>query len=186
MNPSAKFVITPSDHVILKEVEFLDKLRKALSFANDNEAILTLGISPTRPDTGYGYIHYGKDDGTGVHKVKQFMEKPDLKTAEKFLSSREYLWNAGIFVTHCKTILKAFDKYTPEIIEILGKGKSKYNTPEEQAFIDQAYPTTPNISVDYAIMEKADNVFTIPANIGWSDLGTWGSLYAFRLSLIHI
>jgi len=178
LNPKATFIVAPSDHVILKENAFVDKINQAVSFATTNDALLTLGISPTRPDTGYGYIKFEENNEKGVHKVERFTEKPDLDTARLFLASGRYLWNAGIFIWNVESVLKAFEKYTPEIHKILGAGNGVYNTPAEQAFIDKAYPTTPSISIDYALMEKADNVYTIPSEFGWSDLGTWGSLHA--------
>ncbi len=179
LNPDANFVVAPSDHIILKEKAFIKNLQKALVFTSDNEAIVTLGIQPSRPDTGYGYINFDKKNNDGsIYKVLQFREKPDLKTAQTYLASGDYLWNAGIFVWSAKTILKAFETLSPEIHEILEAGNSVYNTTKEQAFIDKSYPTTPSISVDYAILEKSPNVYTLPSDIGWSDLGTWGSLHA--------
>ncbi|MFQ5447209.1 MAG: mannose-1-phosphate guanylyltransferase [Saprospiraceae bacterium] len=180
LNPAANIVFAPSDHVILKEEEFLEKIRKAIAFAATNDALLTLGIEPTRPDTGYGYVHYSKEHKDGVHKVHKFTEKPNLETARNFLDSGEYLWNAGIFIWNVKSILKAFESNANDIFAILSKGAGLYNTPEEQAFIDEHYPGTPNISVDFAILEKSENVYTLPASIGWSDLGTWASLHAER------
>ncbi len=178
LNPKATFVVAPSDHIILKETAFVDKINQGVRFAAENEALLTLGISPTRPDTGYGYIKFDENSQNGIHKVERFTEKPDLDTARLFLASGRYLWNAGIFIWNVESVLKAFEKYTPEIHQILGEGNGVYNTPQEQAFIDKAYPTTPSISIDYALMEKADNVYTIPSEFGWSDLGTWASLHA--------
>lgn len=180
LDPNANFVVAPSDHVILKEEEFVKNLRQALTFTASNDGIVTLGITPTRPDTGYGYIHFDKTSQDGIHKVRRFMEKPDLEKAEQFVNSGDYLWNAGIFVWSAKTILSAFENLSPDIYRILSQGQQKYNTPEEQAFIDRHYPETPSISVDYAILEKSENVYTIPADIGWSDLGTWASLHAER------
>ncbi len=180
MNEDANFIVAPSDHVILKEDFFIRQLEKALAFTAKNDALVTLGITPTRPDTGYGYINFGEETELGVHQVKRFMEKPDLETAKQFLDSGDYLWNGGIFIWHTNSILKAFRENAPDILDILEKGKSYYNTDKEQAFIDETYPTTPRISVDFAIMEKALNIYTIPSDIGWSDLGTWNSLYAFR------
>ena len=178
MNPEATFVIAPSDHVILKEKKFLGKIEQALDHASTHEAIVTLGIQPTRPDTGYGYIE--SSGGTGdLQKVASFREKPDTATAQKYLDEGGYYWNAGIFVWSVKTILNSFQKNAGEILEILSKDKSKYNTAEEQDYIDEVYPLTPSISVDYAILEKATNVSTIPADIGWSDLGTWNALHAY-------
>lgn len=177
LDPNANFIVAPSDHVILKEAAFLEHLQKALDFTANNEAIVTLGISPTRPDTGYGYIHFEKQAMNGLHRVIEFKEKPDLDTAISYVTSGEYLWNAGIFVWSAHTILSAFEKLCPEVHGVLAAGKANYNTAEEQAFINENYPKTKSISVDYAILEKSDNVFTIPADIGWSDLGTWGSLH---------
>lgn len=180
LDPQANIVIAPSDHVVLKEQAFLDKINRGLSFASSHEALVTLGIQPSRPDTGYGYIQFQSESDGGVHKVLRFTEKPDLATAMEFVTSGEYLWNAGIFIWNVGAILKAFKDLAPDIFDILEKGSGKYNTAEEQAFIDEHYPTTPNISVDFAILEKADNVYTIPSEFGWSDLGTWASLHAER------
>ncbi len=181
LNPDANFVVAPSDHVIVKEKAFVDYLQQALTFTAEQEAIVTLGIQPTRPDTGYGYINFEPgSQADGIHKVIRFREKPDLETARQYLDSGDYLWNAGIFVWSARTILNAFKNLSPDIYDILRAGEQVYNTPGEQAFIDKAYPTTPNISVDYAILEKSPDVYTIPADIGWSDLGTWASLHAER------
>jgi mannose-1-phosphate guanylyltransferase len=177
LNPAANFVVAPSDHIILKEDVFLEKIKAALTFTEQNDALLTLGITPTRPDTGYGYIKF-EDKGKLVHKVLEFREKPDLDTAKLYYASGSYVWNAGIFVWKAANILKSFQKHSPDIFNILKNIDNQYNTPSEQAAIDIAYPTCPSISIDYAIMEKADNVFTIPADFGWSDLGTWASLFA--------
>jgi mannose-1-phosphate guanylyltransferase len=177
LDPQANFVIAPSDHIVLKEATFLEKISTALDFASKNEALVTLGLEPSRPDTGYGYIQFGAEKSDGVRKVVRFTEKPNLENAQKFIASGEYLWNAGIFVWNVQSILKAYKNLSPDIYSILEKGNSVYNTPEEQAFIDREYPKTPNISVDFAIMEKADNVYTLPSEFGWSDLGTWASLH---------
>jgi mannose-1-phosphate guanylyltransferase len=181
LNPDANLVVAPSDHVILRENTFVETLRQGLAFTAANDALLTLGITPTRPDTGYGYIEVDPKapvDSNQPKSVKAFREKPDRPTAQQYLDSGNYLWNAGIFVWRVSSLLKAFAENAPEIHRILGAGKPHYNTPQEQAFIDEAYPTTPSISVDYAIMEKASNVYTIPSDFGWSDLGTWASLHA--------
>lgn len=177
LDPDANFIIAPSDHIVLKEQAFLEKIERALGFAAANEALVTLGIQPSRPDTGYGYIQMENEAAPGIFKVKRFTEKPDLESARQFVASGEYLWNAGIFVWNVRSILSAFGNLAPDIFEILQKGNGLWNTPGEQDFIDRVYPTTPNISVDFAIMEKAPNVFTVPAEFGWSDLGTWASLY---------
>lgn len=178
LDPEANLIITPSDHIVLKEQVFLDKIGVALDFAANHDALVTLGIEPSRPDTGYGYIQFGEESSKGVHKVKRFAEKPHLETARHFIATGEYLWNAGIFVWRVQSILDAYKSLSNDIFEILVQGNGKYNTAEEQSFIDKAYPTTPNISVDFAIMEKAENVYTVPAEFGWSDLGTWASLHA--------
>ncbi|MEL7020963.1 MAG: mannose-1-phosphate guanylyltransferase [Bacteroidota bacterium] len=177
LNPDANLIVAPSDHIILKESAFVDRLRHALAFTAQNDALLTLGIQPTRPDTGYGYIKYQVEATKGVHQVIQFTEKPQLDVATAFLQSGDYLWNAGIFVWSVSSLLRAYRQYAKDIYDILSQGDAYYNTEQEQAFIDKMYPTTPNISIDFAIMEKADNVYTIPADIGWSDLGTWASLH---------
>jgi mannose-1-phosphate guanylyltransferase len=154
-------------------------VRKALNFASKNDSILTLGISPTRPDTGYGYINYIKEDikSEGVYLVNAFLEKPPLEKAKEYISKGDYLWNAGIFIWSAQSIKKAFINFAPEIHALFEKGISFYDTVNEQEFIDEFYPQSPNISIDYAILEKADNVYTIPSDIGWSDLGTWASLH---------
>ena len=181
MDPDASFVIAPSDHVILKEEAFLNKINTALNKASAEEVILTLGIEPTRPDTGYGYIETsGNNQGSEIIKVDQFREKPDEATAESYISKGGYYWNAGIFIWSVKTILNSFKKYAPEIYNILAEDMTQYNSATEQEYIDRVYPTTPSISVDYAILENADNVYTIPADIGWSDLGTWNALHAYK------
>ena len=177
LNPEANIVVAPSDHLILKEKDFLDKILLALDFTAVNDALVTLGISPTRPDTGYGYINFQKSGIDGVHQVIQFLEKPALAKAQEYLGSGEYLWNAGIFIWRAKSIQKAFQKYAADIDILFTKGIDTYNTNDETDFINKHYPKSPNISIDYAILEKADNVYTIPADIGWSDLGTWASLH---------
>ncbi len=178
LNKDANFIVAPSDHVILDEPAFINYVERGLQFTAENEALLTLGIKPSRPDTGYGYINYNGEAHSGIHKVKQFTEKPDLPTAQTFLDSGNYLWNAGIFIWNTKAVLKAFREHAPEIFDILAAGKADYNTEGETAFINENYPKTPKISIDYAILEKAPNVFTMPSEFGWSDLGTWASLYA--------
>ena len=177
-NPEANIVIAPSDHLILKEIEFLDKIKQALAYTEKEDALVTLGISPTRPDTGYGYINFEEKNILGIHKVIRFMEKPVVEKAQEYIDSGNYLWNAGIFIWSAKSIQKAFEKQAPEIHDLFVQGNAFYNTSLEAKFIAENYPKSPNISIDYAILEKATNVFTIPADIGWSDLGTWASLHA--------
>lgn len=184
-NPQANIVVAPSDHLILKEEEFLNKVSQALAYTAENESLLTLGISPTRPDTGYGYIKFekeqgarSKEQGEEIKKVTAFMEKPSLDKAKRYIESGDFVWNAGIFIWSANAIKNAFEKYAPEIATLFEKGNSAYNTADEKDFINASYPSSPNISIDYAILEKADNVYTIPADIGWSDLGTWASLHS--------
>jgi mannose-1-phosphate guanylyltransferase len=184
LDPEANLVVAPSDHIILQEHQFLDNLRTALAFTSSNDALLTLGIRPVRPDTGYGYIQYAATSSTAaggqeeaVHKVLRFTEKPPLEKAKAFLDSGDYLWNAGIFIWKAAHLLSAFQRYARDIYDILSPGMQVFNTELEQEFIEQNYPATPNISIDYAILEKADNVYTVPATFDWSDLGTWASLH---------
>lgn len=178
LNPKATFVVAPSDHIVLKEQAFLDKISTALHFAATHDALLTLGIEPSRPDTGYGYIQFGEEVSAGIRKVVRFTEKPNAEFARQFLDSGDYLWNAGIFIWSVQSILKAFQTHAGDIYDLLAAGMDAYNTPQEADFIARTYPLTPNISVDFAIMEKAPNVYTLPAEFGWSDLGTWASMHA--------
>lgn len=178
LDPEANLVIAPSDHLILNQPAFLEIVKKGLTFADTHQALVTLGIQPTHAHTGYGYIQFDrKETAPKVHKVLKFTEKPPLETARAFVNSGDYLWNAGIFIWKARVILEAFKKYTPEIYRVFQSGMQLFNTPEEQAFINDHYGATPNISVDYAIMEQADNVYTIPSSFGWSDLGAWGALH---------
>ena len=179
LDPNAVFAVLPSDHVILKEDAYVQILNQAFNFASENEVLVTLGIKPTRPDTGYGYIKYVPSEDGSASKVVSFKEKPDVVTAQKYVDSGEYLWNAGMFIWSVKSIIKSFERNSGDILAILSKDLSKYNTILEQDYIDKVYPETENISIDYAILERADNVYTIPADIGWSDLGTWSSLHAY-------
>ena len=179
LNPQANFIVAPSDHIILQEANFISYLEKGLAFTATHNALLTLGIQPSRPDTGYGYIRYEATPASeGIHPVAQFTEKPQLEKAKEFLASGDYLWNAGIFLWTSSAILDAFKQHAPEIHRILGSPNAPYNEEGEQAFVDEHYPSTPSISIDYAIMEKAQNVYTLPSSFGWSDLGTWASLHA--------
>jgi mannose-1-phosphate guanylyltransferase len=179
LHPDANLVVAPSDHIVLKEEAFVETLREGLDFTARHNALLTLGIRPVRPDTGYGYIHYERQPLAGqVCKVLRFTEKPPVEQARAFLESGDYLWNAGIFVWKVKALLEAFQQLAPDVYEPLAAGMEVYNTPAEEEFIKKAYPALPGISIDYAIMEKAGNVFTLPSDFGWSDLGTWASLHA--------
>lgn len=172
----ANIIVTPSDHLILKEIDFLDTIREGLSFIENNDSLLTLGIKPSRPETGYGYIQIA--EGTGnLRKVKTFTEKPNAELAKIFFETGEFYWNSGIFLWNLQTIDSAFQTLLPEIAMKFKSGKDKLNTDKEQDFIDEIYPTCPNISIDYGIMEKASNVHVLCSDFGWTDLGTWGSLY---------
>lgn len=177
INPNANIVVAPSDHLILKEDDFLSVIKNAYEFVSRNDTLLTLGIRPSRPETGYGYIQISDEEVDGVTKVKVFTEKPDLDLAKVFYESGEFLWNSGIFIWNIKVIMDAFKKYLPEITNRFDTGKDVFGTEKEKAFIDENFPFCPNISIDYGIMEKATNVCVQAADFGWSDLGTWGSLY---------
>ena len=179
-NPEANIVVAPSDHLIIDESEFKRVIQKGFEFTASNDSLLTLGIHPHRPEIGYGYIQAGADNEQGINKVVAFKEKPDLKTAEDYLSEGNYFWNAGIFLWSSKSILSAFEQYLPQLVEIFKKGETVYYTDDEQVFIDENFPQCENISIDYGIMEHADNIYVMPANFGWSDLGTWGSLWEKR------
>ena len=178
INPNAVFAVAPADHIIHDEPDFRSDIELGLQGCKENPIIMTLGITPTRPDTGYGYIQFLEDSGsTGYYKVKTFTEKPNQEVAKSFVESGDFLWNAGIFLFSAETILSAFKNYLPEVSEIFFNLNHVYYTDEEQSHINEAYSTCKSISMDYGIMEKADNVFTIPSSFGWSDLGTWGSVH---------
>jgi len=182
IDPKATMLIAPSDHVIEKESAFHALVKDGLEFVRDEQAILTLGMRPSRPDTGYGYIQYNNNNdrlagNSLMFKVRQFTEKPDLERAKSFIAAGDYLWNAGIFLFSVTTILTAFQEEAPTIYAQLTQDPDIFGTEAEADYIRRVYPDTPNISIDYAIMEKADYIYTLPAQIGWSDLGTWGSVY---------
>jgi len=176
-NPNANIVVAPSDHLILKENEFLTAINKGLQFIRDNDALMTLGIKPSRPETGYGYIQSSDTMIGELTKVKTFTEKPNLELAKVLVESGEFFWNSGIFLWNVNAIINAIRKYLPEISSRFDLGIDIFNTPEEQVFINTHYPYCPNISVDFGIMEKADNVYMLCVDFGWADLGTWGSLF---------
>lgn len=176
-NPAANIVVAPADHIILKEASFQHKINLALAESIKTEGILTLGISPTRPDTGYGYIQFDQSKGGELFPVVSFREKPNLLLAQEFLADGSYVWNAGIFIWTAKAIKKAFWDYSPELAAIFEQGNSAYYTEGEKDFVDAIYPICESISIDYAILEKANNVYVVLGDIGWSDLGTWKSLY---------
>lgn len=172
----ANIIVAPSDHIIMKETEFIETIKIGLDFIQENNHLLTLGIKPNKPETGYGYIQM-EDGETDLRKVKTFTEKPNLDLAKVFVESGEFLWNSGIFLWNLKTIDEAFKQYLPDITSKFDTGKEFFNTQKEKEFIDKIYPTCSNISIDYGVLEKAPNVYVLRSDFGWSDLGTWGSLY---------
>ena len=180
----ANIVVTPADHLVTNEAEFQRIIRLGFDFlAKNQNALMTIGIKPSRPETGYGYIQCGVGSvelgvrSKEVVKVEMFKEKPDYETAVKFVSEGNYLWNSGIFLWTLDGIMQAFKQYLPEMVEVFEKGVYNFGTPEEQDFINDHFVDCPNISIDYGVMEKSPNTFTIPADFGWSDIGTWGSLF---------
>ncbi|RZL41202.1 MAG: mannose-1-phosphate guanylyltransferase [Pedobacter sp.] len=177
MNPEALVVVAPSDHWIENENLFIEDLQTAFDFCQNENALMTLGIQPTYPNTGFGYIEYDKQDTSQVKKVKQFREKPDYETAKLFLNSGNFLWNGGIFIWSVQSVLEAFENFQPQLLTLFSEGIPVYNTAEENDFIIENYPLAANISVDYAVMEFASNVYVLPARFDWNDLGTWGSLH---------
>ena len=178
LNPNANLICAPADHLITDNDAFRQICLDALHFTSHIKALVTLGIKPTNPNTGYGYIQFEPFAvSENVYKVKTFTEKPDMELAKTFLASGDFLWNAGIFVWQAKNIIKGFETYLPEIHEVFDAEKANFNTKKEAAAIERIYPQCVNISIDYAVMEKADNVYVIPSSFGWSDLGTWTSAY---------
>lgn len=178
-NPNAIAIVAPSDHLILNEDRFVQTIMDAVNFADKNDSLLTLGITPSRPETGYGYIQTDKavKGHAGLHKVKTFTEKPNLELAKVFMDSGEFFWNSGLFVWNSKSIINAFETYLPEINSLFKDASASFGTPNEKTTIEKTYSECRNISIDYGLMEKADNVYVICSEFGWSDLGTWGSLY---------
>lgn len=178
INPTANIIVAPSDHIILNEDEFVRIVQNALQFVSENDALCTLGILPTRPDTGYGYIQYYEEKtAEGIYKVKTFTEKPEKEVAKQFLKSGDFLWNAGIFIWNVKSILSSLEKNLMPIYDAFMEASAEILTKTENQAIEKAFITCPSISIDYGIMEKAPNVYTLPSSFGWSDLGTWASLY---------
>ncbi len=177
-DPDAALIVAPSDHIILDAEAFTESCLKSLTFVSHVKALVTLGITPTYPNTGYGYIqHETMSVADGIYKVKTFTEKPSLEIAKTFLASGDFLWNAGIFVWQVKNVIKAFEQFQPEMYELFDNEKQYFNTDQEQNAINRIYPLCTNISIDFAVMEKADNVYVLPSSFGWSDLGTWNSAY---------
>jgi len=175
-NSEAVMIVAPSDHYIEDEAEFVRNVKSAFEACQKNDILMTLGIKPTGPNTGYGYIQF-EEGASDVKKVKNFTEKPDLKTAERFLAQGDYLWNAGIFMWSVKSILDSFKRSLPNMYDLFERGGSCWNSQKEADFITDHYPQAENISIDYGIMEKAQNVYVMGTDFGWNDLGTWGSLY---------
>ena len=175
-NPNANIVVAPADHIILKEDEFRKRINIALHFSAKNDVLVTLGIKPTRPDTGYGYIQFSESEGD-IKRVVTFTEKPNLEWAQKFVESGEFVWNAGIFIWNVNAIKKCFEEFLPEMAEAFEEIKADYYTEREADALYKAYPQCKIISIDNGIMERAENVFVVFSEIGWSDLGTWKSLY---------
>ncbi|MGZ3932195.1 MAG: mannose-1-phosphate guanylyltransferase [Bacteroidia bacterium] len=181
LNPKAVTIVAPSDHLITKEETFVKAINSCFSKAASEDCLVTLGIKPTRPDTGYGYIQFvdshKKEKDNRIYKVKTFTEKPDLEMAKFFMTSGDFLWNSGIFIWSTNSIIKAMEDHDPELANVFKEGSDLYNTKQENDFITRAYNICKNISIDYSVMEKAKNVYVRSSIIGWSDLGTWGSLY---------
>ena len=180
INPNANVIVAPADHLILDEDAFVETINIAFEQSVKEQCLVTLGIKPSRPDTGYGYIQFDPDKeffNDRVKQVKTFTEKPNLELAKSFIESGDFVWNSGIFIWNLSVIQNAFKTYLSDITELFDEGKGIYNTDKEQSFIDRIYQMCPNISIDYGIMEKSDNVATVLSDFGWSDLGTWGSLY---------
>jgi mannose-1-phosphate guanylyltransferase len=177
-DPQALMIAAPADNLILETDEFVKTATKALDFVDHINALVTIGINPSYPNTGYGYIQReAAEAAPTIYKVKTFTEKPNIELAKAFVASGDFLWNAGIFTWKVKTLLAAFEKHLPEMYELFAGEKEKFNTPQEHAAIEEIYPQCTSISIDFGIMEKADNVFVIPASFSWSDLGTWNSAW---------
>ena len=176
MDPNAVLVVAPSDHWIEDERAFIDDLKQCFNNCQDRDVLMTLGIKPTFPNTGFGYIQYKKSE-TPIKRVEQFREKPDYETAKSFLAEGNFLWNAGIFIWNVQSVLNAFLKFQPQMYQQMEQGYQVLNTEREKEFIAKAYPELDKISIDYAVMERSENIDVLPANFDWNDLGTWGSLY---------
>ena len=182
--PEANLVFSPADHIVIDVNTFREVIKNSLDFTENRNAILTLGMMPTRPETGYGYIKSQQDNKTtrqqvlsSIHKVEAFKEKPNLETAKSYLSEGGYFWNAGIFIWNAKMVVNTIANLVPDLASVFDKIEPHFYTEQEQEIVNQYFPTCPNISIDYAVMEKSKEVFVYPASFGWSDLGTWGSLY---------
>jgi mannose-1-phosphate guanylyltransferase len=176
-NPNANIIVAPADHLILKEDKFLEVMTTALNYTEANNALVTLGIKPSRPDTGYGYIQFEDSVDSELKRVKTFTEKPDLMLAKQFLDSGDFSWNSGMFIWSLSSISESFEKLLPEMDTLFKEQKDAFGTEKEALAVNSIYSECKSVSIDYGIMEKAKNVFVLSADIGWSDLGTWGSIY---------
>lgn len=176
-NPDAKIIVTPADHLIVQEDNFFKTMEIAIAAAETDDRLITLGIRPNRPETGYGYIQYISNQGNPVKKVKTFTEKPNSKLAKAFIESGDFVWNSGMFVWKVKSIIKAFEKYMPDVSEVFEEGMGHFTHESEDSFIKKAYSLVKNISIDYGILEKANEVYVVLGDFGWSDLGSWSSLH---------
>ena len=178
LDPEASIIVTPSDHVITRELQFVESIKRGFEFVESCDSLLTLGIKPTRPETGYGYIQIGQPEADGINKVKTFTEKPDRDLAKVFVESGEFFWNSGIFLWSVGSILKALHEYAPDLMSVFERGRGIFGHPEEEIeFINREFPGCVNISIDYAVMERANNVYVECVDFGWNDLGTWSALY---------
>jgi mannose-1-phosphate guanylyltransferase len=180
-NPNAIVIVAPSDHLILNEDKFVETINSVIGFASKSNALITLGIKPNRPETGYGYIQVGKPvdkHSPNLKKVKTFTEKPNLELAKVFVESGEFYWNSGLFIWSLDSIIKAFEKHLPEVDGLFKEISTQFGSPNESLLVEQAYSECRNVSIDYGVMEKAENVYVVCSEFGWSDLGTWGSLYS--------
>lgn len=180
IDPNASMIITPADHLIQQENKFFKAIKKALSAANEPGRLVTLGVKPNRPETGYGYIQYVEGSGKDALKVKTFTEKPNIKLAKAFLESGDFVWNSGIFIWKCTSLIQAMERHMPDLAEVFQEGSEHFGTEQEGEFITKAYLQFKNISVDYALMEKSSEVFVILSDFAWSDLGSWQSLHEMR------
>ena len=175
--PDANLVFSPADHIVMDVPEFKRVISESLRFTSNRAAILTLGMMPSRPETGYGYIKARDNENDTIKKVEAFKEKPDINTAKAYLQDGGYYWNAGIFVWNVKMVVDTIASLVPDLHAVFDRISPSFYTDNEQDMVNEYFPTCPNISIDYAVMEKADEVYVYPASFGWSDLGTWGSLY---------
>jgi mannose-1-phosphate guanylyltransferase len=177
IDPHATLVVTPADHLVLQEGKFAKTITRAIAAAQISKRLITLGITPNRPETGYGYIQYHENSDSDVMKVKTFIEKPNLKLAKTFLDSGDFVWNSGIFIWKASSLIHAFEEHMPDLAEVFDEGLAVFGSEREASFISRAYTQLKSISIDYGVMEKSNQVYVLPSDFGWSDLGSWSSLY---------